>query len=77
MALKDYDTTDIWKELKRRETPATYRQMYHKLLEVAVELLATQEVLHLPGHLSLSGQEEALKVARRKYHEMLVRAVNA
>jgi hypothetical protein len=57
-------------------TTTTYRKMYHKLLEVAVELLATQEVLCLPGHLSLSGQEEALKAAKMKYHEMLVRAVN-
>jgi hypothetical protein len=57
-------------------TATNYRQRYHKLLEVAVELLATQEVLHLPGHLSLSGQEEAVKAAKVKYHEMLVRMVN-
>lgn len=52
------------------------KQRYNKLLEVAVELLAVQEVLHLTGHLSLSGQEEALKAAKVKYHEMLVRMAN-
>jgi len=78
MALKDYDTTDIWKELKRRGrgTPTTYRQMYHKLLEVAVELLVEQERFQEQGMVEQALPEAMKPAARRKWHERLVKAVN-
>jgi hypothetical protein len=54
----------------------TYRQMYHKLLEVAVELLVEQERCHAQGMVEEPLTEEMKRAARRTWHERLVKAVN-